>query len=176
MHRVHEEAWGDLPADPTPWEWGRRRELLLEGLREGERWLDLGCGAGRFLAEAPGGIGVDVAAAAVERAREHGEARLMESDQIPLDHGEVGFVWCSEVLGFVPDVLGLLQECRRVLAPGGRLVVTVPGEKRWMRTPHPLDARLRHFTHRTLHEVIEAAGFDARVEGRAWLVGHGERA
>ena len=175
MARAAEEAWAGRPDDPEPWAWARRRALLLAELPPGARWLDVGCGAGRFLGLAPGGIGVDVAEGAVERASAHGEARLMDGDTIPLAHGEVGFVWCSEVLGFVPDALGLLQECRRVLAPGGRLVVTTRGERRLMRPPHPLDARVRFFTRATLAEVLRAAGIDARVRGRGWLEGRGSR-
>jgi SAM-dependent methyltransferase len=164
------------PADPEPWAWERRRALLRSELPPDTPWLDLGCGAGRFLTLAPGGIGVDVAPGAVERARAHGEARLMDPNTIPLGYGEVGFVWCSEVLGFAADALGLLQECRRVLAPGGRIVVTTPGERPLMRPPHPVDARLRFFTRATLAESLRASGFgDARVEGRRWLVGRGSR-
>ena len=176
MPGAAEHAWAERPADPEPWDWERRGALLRAELPAGARWLDLGCGAGRCLSLAPDGIGVDVAAGAVERARAHGDARLMDGDAIPLGHGEVGFVWCSEVLGFAAEALGLLQECRRVLAPGGRIVVTTPGERPLMRPPHPLDARLRFFTRATLAELLRAAGFDdARVEARTRLVGRGSR-
>ena len=159
----------------TPWAWEERRALLLSELPPGARWLDLGCGGGVFLSLAPNGTGVDADPAAVERARAHGDARAMDGDAIPLAHGEVGFVWCSEVLGFVADPLALVQEARRVLAPGGRLVVTVP--RSWPgRVPDPRNARLRHFTPRTLRALLTDAGFDARVSGQRWLVARGSRA
>ena len=151
----------------TPWEWDRRSALLLAELPPGVPWLDLGCGDGDFLSLAPGGIGVD----------QHpvGDALAMDGDAIPLGHGAVGFVWCSEVLGFVPEPLVLMQEARRVLAPGGRIVVTVP--RSWPgRVPDPRNARLRHFTPRTLRALLTDAGVDVRVSGRRWLVARGTRA
>jgi SAM-dependent methyltransferase len=177
---VHEEAWADAPGDPEPWAWERRRDLLLAELRPGERWLDLGCGAGRFLSLAPNGIGVDVAHGALERARAHADdLRLLVGEELPLEHGEVSFVWCSEVLEHVPDVLGLLQECRRVLAPGGRILVTTPGTPWWRRlraaTFDPLGGHVRFFTRASLRSVMSAGGFEAGVRGHRWLVGRGSR-
>ena len=61
------------PPDPEPWAWERRRALLLGEARPGERVLDLGCGAGRFVAAlrdaGADAVGVEIAAAALERAR-----------------------------------------------------------------------------------------------------------
>ena len=81
-------------------------------MRPGERVLDLGCGAGRFLAalrEAGAEpVGVEIAEAAVERARANvpgADVRLLEPDgTIPAGHGEFDLVWCSEVLEHIPDV------------------------------------------------------------------------
>ena len=50
MRDFYEGVWAGLPDDPEPWAWERRRALLLGELRPGERVLDLGCGAGRFVA------------------------------------------------------------------------------------------------------------------------------
>lgn len=190
MRRVYEEAWRDAPRDPEPWRWAWRRDLLLGELRPGERWLDLGCGAGRFLTLAPNGIGVDVAEAALERARENApgaDLRAAGDDgTLPLAHGEVALVWCSETIEHVGDALGLLEECRRVLAPGGRLLLTTPGHP-WPRRVaiaalrfdahfDPLGQHLRFFTRRSLAAALEAAGLPGRVRGGATLVARAVRA
>ena len=96
--------------------------------------LDLGCGAGRFLAALRDAgaepVGVELAEAAAERARANvpgADVRLVEPDgSLPLGHGEVDLVWCSEVLEHIPDVAHALLEVRRVLKRGGRLLLTVP--------------------------------------------------
>jgi SAM-dependent methyltransferase len=188
--RAHyEDFWADAPADPEPWQWERRRALLLGEARPGERVLDLGCGAGRFVAalrEAGAEpIGVELAEAALERARANApgaDLRLVEDDgSLPLEHASVDLVWCSEVLEHVPDTAHLLLEVRRVLRPGGRLVVTVPGHGR-LRTAlvaltrfeahfDPLGQHVRFYTRRSLAATLEHAGFeDVRVRSglTAW--------
>jgi SAM-dependent methyltransferase len=179
----YEGVWAALPDDPVPWAWERRRALLLDAARPGERVLDLGCGAGRFVAalRAAGAdaIGVEIAAAALERARRNvpgGDFRLVEPDgSLPLGHGEVDLVWCSEVLEHVPDTVALLTEARRVLKRDGRLLVTVPDHGRLRRTliallryeAHydPLGQHVRFYTRRSLARALHATGFaDVRIE------------
>ncbi len=179
MRAFYEGVWEDAPADPEPWAWERRRALLLSEARPGERVLDLGCGAGRFVAALGDAgadpVGVEVAGAALERARAvapGADLRLLEPDgSIPLEHGSVDLVWCSEVLEHVADGAHLLQEARRVLRPGGRVLVTVPYHGRVKAVAialarfdahfDPRGQHLRFFTRATLGEALRAAGFEA---------------
>ena len=177
MRDFYEGVWAGLPDDPEPWEWERRRALLLGELRPGDRVLDLGCGAGRFVAAlreaGADAVGVELAEGALERARRNvpgADLRLLDpGGSVPLGHGEVDLVWCSEVLEHVPDTIALLTEARRVLKPGGRLLVTVPDHGRFKRTlialarheAHydPLGQHLRFYTRRSLAGALEATGF-----------------
>jgi SAM-dependent methyltransferase len=187
VRTFYEAFWADMPQDPEPWQWARRRALLLSEARAGERVLDLGCGAGRFLcALTEAGVeavGVEIAQAAVERARANApgaDVRLLEPDgSLPLGHGEVDLVWCSEVLEHVADTAHLLLEARRVLRPGGRLLVTVPYHGRFQAAAialarfdahfDPLGQHLRFYTRRSLVRALESAGFaDLQVTGAAW--------
>src|SRR3954451_10475586 len=114
----YEDVWEALPEDPEPWAWERRRALLLGEARAGERVLDLGCGAGRFVAALRDAgadpVGVELAEGALERARAvapGADLRLIEPDgSLPLAHGSVDLVWCSEVLEHVADGAQLLNE------------------------------------------------------------------
>jgi SAM-dependent methyltransferase len=184
--RAHYESfWADAPQDPEPWAWDRRRALLLAEARPGDRVLDLGCGAGRFVAALRDAgadpVGVEIAEAALERARANApgaDLRLLEPDgSLPLEHASVDLVWCSEVLEHVADTEHLLLEARRVLKPGGRLLVTVPFHGRIKAAliallrfeSHfdPTGQHLRFYTRRSLTETLERAGFEhPRV--RAW--------
>jgi SAM-dependent methyltransferase len=177
VRAYYESFWADAPADPEPWAWERRRALLLSEARPGERVLDLGCGAGRFVAALRDAgadpVGVEIAEAALSRARAvapGADLRQLEPDgSIPLEHGSVDLVWCSEVLEHVADGGHLLQEARRVLRPGGRILVTVPYHGRVQAAcvalvrfdAHfdPLGQHLRFFTRTTLAASLHAAGF-----------------
>lgn len=122
-----------------------RRDLLRREI-SGE-WLDLGPGSGWAQEVVPRGVGAE-----------------FDGEQIPLAHASVDAVWCSHVLQFVPGALELLQEVRRVLRPGGKVVITVPLVR--PRIPDPMDLQVRFFTPRSLRRLLEAAGFDARVRLR----------
>jgi ubiquinone/menaquinone biosynthesis C-methylase UbiE len=178
VREFYEGVWEGLPDDPEPWAFKRRRALLLGAVRPGERVLDLGCGAGRFVAALRDAgadpVGVELAEAALERARRNvpgADLRLVAPDgSLPLGHGEVDVVWCSEVLEHVPDTIAFLTEARRVLKRGGRLLVTVPDHGRAKRTllalahydAHydPLGQHVRFYTRRSLTRALHATGFE----------------
>jgi SAM-dependent methyltransferase len=178
VRSYYQAFWEDLPQDPEPWAWERRRALLLNEAQPGERVLDLGCGAGRFIAalqhRGADPVGVEIAEAALERARANApgaDVRLAEPDgPLPLEDGSVELVWCSEVLEHVADTGHLLSEIRRVLRTGGRVLITTPYHgrvrnvaialARFERHFDPLGQHLRFFTRDSLKAALEAYAFD----------------
>lgn len=98
--------------------------------------LDLACGRGGYGLEAAGRtgaalIGVDFSAEAVRQAREHARrlgraAEFREGDLAAtgLDSGSVDGVLCVDAIQFARQPAAVYAELLRVLAPGGRAVLT----------------------------------------------------
>ena len=96
------------------------------------RAIDVGCGIGDMLAYRRQTEGVDVNPHTVAYCRSIGlNAVHMEIDRLP--HGADSFdsALLDNVLEHLADPRPLLLEIHRVLRPGGRFVVGVPGRKGW---------------------------------------------
>lgn len=108
----------------------------IAALRQGERVLDLGAGAGfdAFLAARQVGpqgrvIGVDMTPDMVDRARQNARAvaasnvefRLGEIEHLPLADASIDVALSNCVINLSPDKPAVFAEVFRVLAPGGRL-------------------------------------------------------
>ena len=114
-----------------------RHLAALGGLASGERVLDVGCGTGgasRLLADEFGCevVGVDITAAFVEVAEWLSamtgldrQTRFLCADaaRMPLPDGGFDAVWCQHALMNMPDVSTVLGEWRRLLVPGGRVLL-----------------------------------------------------
>ena len=174
MRDYYEELWSRLPEELEPPNWELRRRFLLSEVRPNDRALDLGSGAGEFtavLAEtAAEVVGVDVAEAALERARSRHpdlDFRLTPIEgPLPFEDLSFDLVWSSEVIEHVADTARWLSEVRRVLAPGGRLLLTTPSHGRLRlaiagiaRFSEPLGDHLHLYTRGSLRTVLEEFGF-----------------
>src|SRR5437764_14593709 len=112
----------------------RRATLAALELRTGERVLDIGCGPGYLAAEmaelvGPEGFvqGVDpsphMLAIAARRALPHMELSEGDALSLPPDDSSFDAAVSTQVYEYVPDIEAALTEARRVLRPGGRLLV-----------------------------------------------------
>jgi SAM-dependent methyltransferase len=153
---------------------------LLERHGPPRRILDVGSGTGDFAADAlarwPGAevLGLEYSAAGVRTAaRKAPGARFEQADLMaagvapsaPQDAGWATHAVCSEVLEHVDDPARLLAAARAWMAPGCRLVVTVPGGPMSAFDRHI--GHRRHFSARDLREVLAAAGFRTVVAAGA---------
>lgn len=105
---------------------------LVDGIAPGTRVLDVACGTG-IVARTVADLGAEVTGAdlneqmlAIARAAAP-EIRWIAADAVdlPLDDGSFDVVLCQQGMQFMPDPAAALAEMRRVLAPGGRLTVSV---------------------------------------------------
>ncbi|MCB2191126.1 MAG: methyltransferase domain-containing protein [Deltaproteobacteria bacterium] len=117
-----------------------QRAVELCGLAPGERVLDLGCGLGAsvdYLNETHGlrAFGLDLSAAMLAQARsDHPGLALArgEASGLPLRSASLHGVFLECVLSLADDPGAVLAECRRVLGPGGWLVLS----DLYLRAPH----------------------------------------
>jgi SAM-dependent methyltransferase len=134
--------------------------------------VDLACGRGGYgleVAARTGArlIGVDFSAEAVRQAREQArrldataDFRVGDLAATGLEDGSATAVLCVDAIQFAPQPDAAYREIRRILAPGGRVVLTCweplhPGDER-------LSPRLRHVD---LRAGLAGAGF-AGIEVR----------
>ena len=115
-----------------------RHLVELAALTRGERVLDVACGTGvvaRLAAERVGAAavaGVDINAGMLDVARRTANGASIEwheasATALPLPDHSFDVVLCQMGLQFIADRAGALRELKRVVVPGGRIVLNVPG-------------------------------------------------
>ena len=117
-----------------------RWQRALRLLPEGARVLDLGCAFGygtRLVARSHQVWGVDASPQFIERARRAAPQipfQCAPAEAIPFEDASFDAVLLLDVLEHVRRERPVLQEVRRVLRPGGTLVLSVPakGAMRWL--------------------------------------------
>ena len=119
------------------------------------RLLDVGCGTKpyRSLFEVEEYVGLDIDS---ETTRRRAIADVLyDGTRFPFDDGRFDAVLCNQVLEHVFNPEAFVEEIRRVLAPGGRLLLTVPFV--WDEHEQPWDyARYSSFG---LRALLEKHGF-----------------
>lgn len=160
--------------------------------------LDIGCGRGFLLEQLSdrgvmGLTGMDVYEDVESELWDYAQGDVTAG--LPFDDAAFELVIAGEIIEHVPDPDALLREIRRVLLPGGILVLSTPNMVSWAnRVLVPLGVQplgtetsseialgrrhrilgqgnqvqghLKVFTHRALREILERYGFDVvRREG-----------
>ncbi len=126
---------GQVEADL--WNEHLARYAFAARMAAGKRVLDAGCGAGygtaKLAAVARWAVGLDISADAVSSARAHYAAPNLlylraSCAALPFASGSTDLLVSFEVIEHIKQWRQFLDETRRVLAPGGRLVVSTPNK------------------------------------------------
>jgi SAM-dependent methyltransferase len=161
--RIQDDHW---------WFVGRRKiisTVLNAGLEpesgDGRRILDVGCGTGTNLRELQrfGTVkGIDTEPAAVEFCHRQGESdvELVDGTELPFPGASFDLVTLLDVIEHVEKEQVLLSEVGRVLAPGGRILVTVPAYAWMWGAQDELSHHYRRYTRRGLLASFKNAGFE----------------
>jgi 2-polyprenyl-3-methyl-5-hydroxy-6-metoxy-1,4-benzoquinol methylase len=171
-------------------------DLVLKTIRPslGLRVLDAGCGEGymsRAIAR-QGAIAVGVDAcdeliqAATTAAREENlpiEYFTANVDNLPLEDSSVDVVVCNHLVNDLQELKPAFQEFRRVLTPGGRLIILMlhpcfyrPHDDRTSSQPsvsaapsQPSVSAAEYFTTRFISQPFKVAGIISPAKVRVWL-------
>jgi SAM-dependent methyltransferase len=118
------------------------RLVDFEGYR-GKMVLEVGCGAGTDLVRfAKGGAqvsGVDLSSSAITLARQNfaqqgldADLREADGEHLPFADASFDLVYAHGVVQYTADPQALVNECRRVLKPGGEAVFQVYNRISWL--------------------------------------------
>jgi SAM-dependent methyltransferase len=158
-HRAEDRHW-----------WYRGRRTVLDGviaklgLPANARILDAGCGSGRFMVELArrGTVtGVELSDTSVSLAQQRAIGEVLAGSvlEMPFPDASFDLAVSLDVIEHLDDDLAALRELRRVLAPGGALLVTVPAYQ-WLWSGHDeINHHHRRYTRRSLQRVAEQAGW-----------------
>jgi len=127
--------------------------------------LDVGCGPGGMLLELQRSrptVGLDLSLEALKFARGRGCRWLVRGDaqKLPVKPNSFGLITALDLLEHLEDDLRALKEMRTALAPGGKLLLTVPALKfLWSEHDEALGHK-RRYSISELRRKVREAGFE----------------
>lgn len=159
----------------THWWLLKRRELIVEWLSQFPRdaaILDVGCSSGVLLTDLRDNgfcnlYGIDVSESAIALAREYGHTSVQVMDGSNLDFLPATFdvIIASDCLEHIEQDELALENWRRILKPGGTLILFVPAHM-FLWSAHDVENHhCRRYSSKQLVSRIRTAGFEVRRKG-----------
>ena len=160
FHRLHDA------------EQAEKLRLVGTGDLRGRVLMDVGCGAGSFLDVVHGlcgrTIGIEPTPSLRAAVAAKGHAAFPDCADVPdVWKEQVDVAVSFSVVEHLPDPLGFLRDIRRLVRPGGRLVLSTPNRRDWLLDLLPDDygrffyraVHLWYFDADALGHLLRAAGF-----------------
>lgn len=144
------------------------RYALAASLADGADVLEVGCGRGqglRWLADrARRVVGGDFTASLLRGARDSAAGIplvRLNAEELPFRDASFDLVLLLEAIYYLPDASRFARECRRVLRPGGVVLVCAANPALADFNPSPFSTR--YLTASALGALLESAGFDVEL-------------
>jgi SAM-dependent methyltransferase len=143
------------------------RYVFAARLAEGKRVLDAGCGSGygaaRLALRASSVVAMDLAAEAIDDARQRYRMPNLHfvrasCTEAPVRDGAFDVVVAFEIIEHLKDWEKLLQEAGRLLGPGGQFIVSTPNKEYYGAARGPSEPNPYHVHEFGFEEFREALG------------------
>jgi methionine biosynthesis protein MetW len=117
-----------------------RKVLQIAARLEAKRFLDIGCGDGSYTLmlketlKAEEAVGIEVSAEAIGVLKDKGIKAYqwdIDEEKFPFESDSFDLVYCGEIIEHLFNPDHLLDEVRRVLKPGGKIIITTPNLAGW---------------------------------------------
>jgi demethylmenaquinone methyltransferase/2-methoxy-6-polyprenyl-1,4-benzoquinol methylase len=158
--------------NPFVWTEQMRTEAVdMLDLAPDDRVLDVGCGTGfateGLLERVETVHGIDQSphqlAQAYPKFGKRGRVcfHLGDAERLPFADDSFDVVWSSGSIEYWPDPVATLREFRRVVRPGGQVLVVGPNEPAGAVARRLAHAMMLFYDEREAQEMFEAAGFES---------------
>ncbi|MFA6097225.1 MAG: methyltransferase domain-containing protein [Candidatus Paceibacterota bacterium] len=125
--------------------------------------VDVGCGTGgnfEFLENFGRVLGADNSTFAVEYCRKKGKTvKLVSKDVLPFPDGSCDLVTVFDVLEHIENDGRMIEECRRILKKGGKIVAAVPAYMSIWSSHDEILGHRRRYSKKELLGKVEERGF-----------------
>ena len=151
--------------DADLWNEHVARYVFAARLAEGKRVLDAGCGSGygaaRLALRASSVVAMDLAAEALDEARQRYRMPNLHfvrasCTEAPVRDGAFDLVVAFEIIEHLKDWEQLLQEAGRLLGPGGQFIVSTPNKEYYGASRGPSEPNPYHVHEFSFEEFREA--------------------
>lgn len=163
LYKLEESHW---------WHIGRRRiiasfvkQICEQVTDRRPRILDVGCGTGgnlKLLSQFGDAEGVDISPDALAFCRVRGlnKVKLGAAEDLPYDDGTFDLVTALDVVEHLDDDVAGLREMRRILRPGGRILIFVPTFMWLWGVQDDISHHRRRYRLPELRRAVTQAGFE----------------
>jgi 2-polyprenyl-3-methyl-5-hydroxy-6-metoxy-1,4-benzoquinol methylase len=84
----------------------------------------------------------------------------LRKEPLPFDENHFDLIWCSHVIEHLREPLDFLEECKRVLKPGGYLILRTPDIQKFKFSFWGDPTHVSPFTQTSLAKILVLAGFE----------------
>lgn len=158
--------------EETHWWWVGRRQLLKQLLEKihPKKVLDIGCGTGetltfiRFLYPKAELYGIDTSDVAIKFAKKRGHHNIVKASALKLPYPANTFdaVLFLDVLEHIKSDEAALTESKRVLKPGGLVIITAPALQFIWSKHDTMQDHVRRYTRSRIRYLSKSVGLNIK--------------